>query len=143
MGDIVEPGHHYEWFWPLRQVPRLTGGESVDNYTSALYKHADTQGWDGEGLIVDELGSASNVITASRRSWPLTEAAKANIAEGAHARGTFDEKAAHCFTSLAGRFLARPEAGWIGSPRRASRSPTSCRRARFITSSVRSPRHRA
>ena len=112
-GDIVEPGHHYEWVWLLRQLQRLAG-ESVDSYTAALYKHADAHGWDGEGLIVDELGSAGNVITASRRSWPLTEAAKANIAEGEHGRGTFDEKAAHCFTSLAGRFLQRPiPAGWM------------------------------
>ncbi len=112
-GDIVEPGHHYEWVWLLRQLQRLAG-QSVDSYTAALYKHADAHGWDGEGLIVDELGSAGNVITASRRSWPLTEAAKANIAEGERARGTFDEKAAHCFASLAGRFLQRPiPAGWM------------------------------
>jgi hypothetical protein len=45
---------------------------------------------------------------------PLTEAAKANIAEGERARATFDQKAAHCFTSLAGRFLQRPvPAGWM------------------------------
>jgi mannose-6-phosphate isomerase len=113
MGDIVEPGHHYEWVWLLRQLQRLTG-ESVETYTSSLYRHADAHGWDGEGLIVDELGSAGNIITASRRTWPLTEAAKANIAEGEHARGTFDKKAAHCFTSLAERFLARPIAGgWM------------------------------
>jgi mannose/cellobiose epimerase-like protein (N-acyl-D-glucosamine 2-epimerase family) len=113
IGDIVEPGHHYEWVWLLRRLQRLTG-ESVVTYTSALYRHADKHGWDGEGLIVDELGSAGNIITASRRTWPLAEAAKANIAEGEQARGTFDEKAAHCFTSLAGRFLARPVAGgWM------------------------------
>ena len=113
MGDIVEPGHHYEWVWLLRQLQRLTG-ESVEIYTSALYRHADAHGWDGEGLVVDELGSAGNVITASRRTWPLTEAAKANIAEGERARGAFDENAAHCFTSLTGHFLERPiEAGWM------------------------------
>ena len=113
IGDIVEPGHHYEWVWLLRQLQRLTG-ESVETYTSALYRHADAHGWDGEGLIVDELASAGNVLSPSRRTWPLTEAAKANIAEGEHARGTFDEKAAHCFTSLAGRFLARPiTEGWM------------------------------
>jgi mannose-6-phosphate isomerase len=113
MGDIVEPGHHYEWVWLLRQLQRLTG-QSVDAYAAALYRHADTHGWDDEGLIVDELGSAGNVITASRRIWPLTEAAKANIAEGERASGTFDETAAHCFTSLAARFLQRPvEAGWM------------------------------
>ncbi|MGH9810016.1 MAG: AGE family epimerase/isomerase, partial [Terriglobia bacterium] len=113
MGDIVEPGHHYEWVWLLRQLQHLTG-EDVETYAAALYRHADTHGWDGEGFIVDELGSAGHIITASRRTWPLTEAAKANIAEGEHARGTFDEKAAHCFTTLGGRFLARPIAeGWM------------------------------
>jgi len=112
-GDIVEPGHHYEWVWLLRQLQRLTG-ERVEPYTSALYRYADVHGWDGEGLIVEELGSAGNVITASRRIWPLTEAAKANIAEGEHTSGTFDEKAAHCFDRLAARFLRRPiAAGWI------------------------------
>jgi len=112
-GDIVEAGHHYEWVWLLRQLQRLTG-ESVAAYISALYHHADTYGWDSDGLIVDELDRAGHVITASRRSWPLTEAAKANIAEGERASGKFDERAAHCFTSLAGHFLARPiPAGWM------------------------------
>jgi mannose-6-phosphate isomerase len=112
-GDIVEPGHHYEWVWLLRQLQRLTGVD-VDTYVCTLYKHADTHGWDGQGLIVDELGSAGHVITASRRTWPLTEAAKANIAEGERRRGTFDERAAHCFERLATRFLQRPiKAGWV------------------------------
>jgi mannose-6-phosphate isomerase len=112
-GNVVEPGHHYEWVWLLRQLQRLAG-EEVGTYTAALYKYADTHGWDREGLIVDELGSAGNVITPSRRTWPLTEAAKANIAEGERAAGLFDEKAAHCFTNLAGRFLGTPiKAGWM------------------------------
>lgn len=112
-GDIVEPGHHYEWVWLLRQLQRLTGA-SVEAFIAPLYRHADSHGWDGEGLIVDELGRSGAVITASRRSWPLTEAAKANIAEGERARGAFDEKAAHCLTSLFDRFLARPiPAGWM------------------------------
>jgi mannose-6-phosphate isomerase len=112
-GNIVEPGHHYEWVWLLRQLQRLTG-ERVETFTAPLYRHADSHGWDSEGLIVDELGRSGAVITRSRRSWPLTEAAKANIAEGELAPGRFDEKAALCFTSLASRFLHRPiPAGWM------------------------------
>jgi mannose-6-phosphate isomerase len=112
-GDIVEPGHHYEWVWLLRRLQRLTG-QSVDAYAAALYKHADTHGWDAEGLIVDELDRSGKVISPSRRTWPLTEAIKANIVEGELASGRFDEKAARCVENLVGHFLGRPiAAGWM------------------------------
>jgi mannose-6-phosphate isomerase len=113
MGDIVEPGHHYEWVWLLHQLKRLTG-ESVEAFTSALYEHAHSHGWDGDGLIVDELSRSGAVISSSRRIWPLAEAAKANIAQGELAPGKFDERAAHCISSLTNRFLRRPiAAGWM------------------------------
>lgn len=113
IGDIVEPGHHYEWIWLLRQIDKITN-EDVNIYASALYRHADTHGWDDKRFIVGELNSAGQVITASRRIWPLTEAAKANIAEGERQRGSFDEKAASCFTTLAENFIGRPTpAGWM------------------------------
>ena len=53
-GRICEPGHHYEWIWLLRQYQRLSGRD-VEPYCAALYRHADTYGWDKDGFIVDEL----------------------------------------------------------------------------------------
>jgi mannose-6-phosphate isomerase len=90
----------------LRQLQRLTGLD-VERFTAALYQHADSHGWNSERLIVNELSRSGAVITRSRRPWPLTEAAKANIAEGELTPGQFDEKAAHCIASLAKCFLQR------------------------------------
>jgi mannose-6-phosphate isomerase len=112
-GSICEPGHHYEWIWLLRHYQRLSGRD-VAPYCAALYRHADTQGWDAGGFIVDELDFAGNVITKSRRSWPHTEGAKANIVEGEAGRAGCDEKAAQCLARLMDTFLQRPiAAGWI------------------------------
>jgi mannose/cellobiose epimerase-like protein (N-acyl-D-glucosamine 2-epimerase family) len=112
-GRICEPGHHYEWIWLLRHYQRVSG-QDVAPYCAALYKHADTQGWDRGGFIIDELDFSGSVITNSRRSWPHTEGAKANIVEGEVGRPGCDEKGAQCLTRLMDSFLGRPiEAGWI------------------------------
>jgi len=112
-GRICEPGHHYEWIWLLRQYQRLSGRD-VAPYCEALYRHADTYGWDKGGFIVDELDLSGSVMTNSRRSWPHTEGAKANIVEGEAGRAGSDAKAAHCLSRLMDTFLCRPiPAGWI------------------------------
>jgi mannose/cellobiose epimerase-like protein (N-acyl-D-glucosamine 2-epimerase family) len=110
---ICEPGHHYEWIWLLRQYQRLSGRD-VAPYCEALYRHADTYGWDKGGFIVDELNSSGSVMTNSRRIWPHTEGAKANIVEGEEGRAGSDAKAAQCLARLMDTFLCRPiPAGWI------------------------------
>lgn len=112
-GRICEPGHHYEWIWLLRQYQRLTGCD-VAPYCTALYRHVDTYGWDKDGFIIDELNFSGAVITNSRRSWPHTEGAKANIVEGEAGHVGCDEKAAQCLVRLMDTFLCRPiPAGWI------------------------------
>jgi mannose/cellobiose epimerase-like protein (N-acyl-D-glucosamine 2-epimerase family) len=112
-GRICEPGHHYEWIWLLRQYQRLSGRD-VTSYCTALYRHADAHGWDKAGFIIDELDFSGNVMANSRRSWPHTEGAKANIVEGEAGRAGCDEKAAQCLARLTDTFLAHPiPAGWI------------------------------
>jgi mannose-6-phosphate isomerase len=112
-GRICEPGHHYEWIWLLRQYQRLSGRD-VGPYCATMYRHANTHGWDEGGFIIDELDFFGNVITSSRRSWPHTEGAKANIVEGEAGRADCDEKAAQCLVRLMNTFLAHPiPAGWV------------------------------
>ena len=112
-GRICEPGHHYEWIWLLRQFERASG-RSVASYCTALYDHADRYGWDKEGFIVDEVESTGAVLKGSRRSWPHTEALKANIVEGEAGRPGCDSKAAHCVSRLMDTYMGRPiSGGWI------------------------------
>jgi mannose/cellobiose epimerase-like protein (N-acyl-D-glucosamine 2-epimerase family) len=112
-GRICEPGHHYEWIWLLRRYQRLSGRD-VEPYCAALYRHADQYGWDKAGFIVDALDFSGKVIAPSRRSWPHSEGAKANIVEGETGRSGCDQKAAQCVTRLMETFLARPiPGGWI------------------------------
>lgn len=112
-GNIVEPGHHYEWIWLLRWFERESG-QSVQRYVDALYAHASSYGYDAAGLIVDELLLDGSVRTPSHRAWPLTEAIKANLAEGALGRTGAQEKAITLVGLLRDRFLTRePAGGWI------------------------------
>jgi mannose/cellobiose epimerase-like protein (N-acyl-D-glucosamine 2-epimerase family) len=112
-GRICEPGHHYEWIWLLRRYQKLSGRD-VESYCAALYRHADQYGWDRAGFIVDALDFSGNVLAHSRRSWPHSEGAKANIIEGEAGRPGCDQKAAQCLARLTDTFLVRPiPAGWI------------------------------
>jgi mannose-6-phosphate isomerase len=112
-GKISEPGHHYEWIWLLRQFERASG-HSVGSYCTALYDHANRFGWDKEGFIVDEVESTGVVLKRSRRTWPHTEALKANIVEGEASRPGCDRKAAECVLRLMDTYMGRPiSGGWI------------------------------
>jgi mannose-6-phosphate isomerase len=112
-GRLTEPGHHYEWVWLLRGFQRASGRD-VGSYCAALYDHADQYGWDAEGFVVDEVETSGAVLKASRRSWPHTEALKANVVEGEIGRKGCDERASACITQLMNAFVGRPvPGGWI------------------------------
>lgn len=113
IGQIVEPGHHYEWIWLLRWFERETG-RSLRTQIDALYAHADTHGHDKAGLIVDELLANGTTRKSSRRVWPMTEAIKANVAEAALGRPGAAEKAAGLVGLLGRHFLeGAVDGGWI------------------------------
>jgi mannose/cellobiose epimerase-like protein (N-acyl-D-glucosamine 2-epimerase family) len=112
-GRITEPGHHYEWIWLLRHFQRASGRD-VGPFCSALYAHADRYGWDDEGFVVDEVEASGAIVKDSRRSWPHTEALKANIVEAEVGRPGCDARAARCVSRLTETFIGRPiRAGWI------------------------------
>jgi mannose/cellobiose epimerase-like protein (N-acyl-D-glucosamine 2-epimerase family) len=112
-GDIVEPGHHYEWVWLLRWFEQETGRD-MQLYANALYRHADVYGYDQDGLVVDEILRDGRPHKRSRRAWPITEALKGNLAEAIRARPQAAEKVAALADRLHSRFLTRePAGGWI------------------------------
>jgi mannose/cellobiose epimerase-like protein (N-acyl-D-glucosamine 2-epimerase family) len=112
-GDIVEPGHHYEWVWLLRWFERESD-RAVTPYADALYRHADAHGYDGDGLIMDELLRDGRPYRRSRRIWPVTEAIKGNLAEAAAGRSATMEKVVALADRLHDRFLAKAApGGWM------------------------------
>lgn len=113
VGQIVEPGHHFEWIWLLRWYERESG-RAVGDYVEPLYAHADRYGRDPAGLIVDEVLVDGSVHAASRRLWPMTEAIKAHLVEARLGRPHAAAKAAVLADLLFERFLSGAVAGgWI------------------------------
>ena len=113
IGNVVEPGHHYEWIWLLRWFERESG-QPVQPYVNALYAHADSYGYDASGLIVDEVLLDGSIQTPSRRVWPVTEAIKANLVEATLGRTGAEDKAAALVGLLRDRFGTQvPAGGWI------------------------------
>jgi mannose-6-phosphate isomerase len=112
-GTIVEPGHHSEWVWLLRWFEHETG-RSVQPYVDALYAHAARHGYDEAGLMVDEVQIDGKHRLLSHRTWPMTEALKANVAEAAAGRPGAAAKAAEVATLLHRHFLtAAYPGGWM------------------------------
>ena len=112
-GDIVEPGHHYEWVWLLRWLERESGC-AVGLYADGLYRHADAHGYSGDGLIMDELLRDGRSHKRSHRTWPVTEAIKGNLAEAGAGRAGAADKAAALADRLHERFLSNVvPGGWM------------------------------
>jgi|SRR5579883_1221108 mannose-6-phosphate isomerase len=112
-GKVVEPGHHYEWIWLLRWY-ETASGQDVQFYVDALYDHADRYGFSTRGLVVDELLSNGRVRKSSHRTWPMTEAIKANAVEAARGRPGAAGKCALLVARLFDHFLAtETPGGWV------------------------------
>ena len=77
--DHVEPGHHMEWVWLLREHGRLRAAD----HTAAiarLYQFAVEHGTDpATGLLHDVVGRDGRVRDAGARLWPQTEAVRAHL----------------------------------------------------------------
>jgi mannose/cellobiose epimerase-like protein (N-acyl-D-glucosamine 2-epimerase family) len=78
-----EPGHHMEWAWLLTEYERLTGTKTrgiVDRLLHVAYTH----GVSADGVIIDEVRGDGTALKKSARTWPLTEAAKAQAVRLSH-----------------------------------------------------------
>lgn len=79
-GEIIEPGHHYEWTWLLNRYRKL-GGDDHPALAAALYTFAERHGVDAAtGCVLDAVAPDGAPTRRSRRFWPQTEAIKAHIA---------------------------------------------------------------
>ena len=79
-GEIVEPGHQFEWAWIIAHHGRLTGQDhraTMRRLIASGLRHGFDE---ASGLTVDQVDRSGKVIAASHRLWPQTEALKAVLA---------------------------------------------------------------
>lgn len=104
-GRTIEPGHHYEWAWLLHRLAQASGGVPAGE-TQALAKFADAHGCEAAtGLVYDEVWDDGRVKSATKRSWPQTEALKAELARAERAHKGITPKADKIVNNLFGYYL--------------------------------------
>lgn len=84
-GDIIEPGHHFEWVWLLHQA-KAAGLEVDGAIAGRLYASACDSGTDGQGRVLDAINPAHRVTDRGRRLWGQCEAVKAHLVRGQRER---------------------------------------------------------
>lgn len=78
LGQLVEPGHMLEWVWLLDKYGAYAQ-RPVAHLTEALYHKALAIGVTDSGLVLDAVTASGEVISATKRCWPMTELIKASI----------------------------------------------------------------
>lgn len=78
-GEVVEPGHHYEWAFLLDRWSRLTGHERPVE-VPRLIAFADANGVDRQRRVaVNGIKLDGSVADATARLWPQTERIRAYV----------------------------------------------------------------
>lgn len=113
-GALVEPGHHEEWVWLLHRYARLSGtpvsetARSLHDFVRAHGRSADSP------LLYDEVRPDGTVRATGRRSWPQTEALKAELATAQAAGASGSKHADAIVRTIFDRYLSHPVPGaWI------------------------------
>lgn len=109
--NIVEPGHQFEWVWLLHAYAKAAK-LPVSNKAPALFAFAQASR-DEDGRAIQEMTRDGVIEDGSRRTWPQTEALKAQLAMY-EATGDEDIASAACttFDVLMDEYLT-PQGGWI------------------------------
>lgn len=80
-GEIIEPGHQFEWSWLLERWSRVTGDARAHDVAMVLFD-AGERGVNVRGLAIDETDTTMRPRRASARLWPQTERLKAALLLG-------------------------------------------------------------
>lgn len=109
-GQIVEPGHQFEWVWLLHTFARARGGP-VSEAAERLYTYAVST-LDADGRAIQSAARDGTPEDASRRTWPQTEALKAHLAMFEARRDErFAAAACRSFDVLMDEYLSE-DGGW-------------------------------
>ena len=106
-GDIVEPGHHYEWAYLLDRWAALTGRERPAA-VAKLIAFADRYGVDrGRNVAVNAITSDGRIHDPVARLWPQTERLRAYVIDD---QGEGDARLQQAIATL-WRYLDAPLSG--------------------------------
>jgi mannose/cellobiose epimerase-like protein (N-acyl-D-glucosamine 2-epimerase family) len=112
-GEVVAPGHQFEWFWLLDWAARLGLGDCVAQ-GRRLYDFGLRKGCDALGFALDETDRQGRLVRASRRAWPQTELIKAHLCAARHGQAGAAEAAAALTQAFFGSYLATGTPGlWM------------------------------
>ncbi len=113
LGQVVDPGHQFEWAWLLDRWAHMAGAPDVSTAAHGLFQ-VGLAGWDqNRGVVVDEMDVARQVRRSTARLWPQCEMLKAAVLLGRDASVDPTAYAHHALEAAAGlwRYLETPVAG--------------------------------
>jgi N-acylglucosamine 2-epimerase/mannose-6-phosphate isomerase len=105
-GDIVEPGHQFEWAWIIGQHGRLSGAPRralIGRLIASALRHGFD---DATGLTIDQVGRDGAPLAVGHRLWPQTEALKANLAAAELLHKPSPARIGKILSAILDRFLA-------------------------------------
>jgi len=76
-GDLIEPGHLYEWYWLLNEYARIADRPEYARLADPIMDWVEARGRDARGGIYDLVDVRGRPVSERRRIWPVTEAIKA------------------------------------------------------------------
>ena len=116
-GELVEPGHQFEWAWLLTRWARRGARPQARAAAQRLLDIGETRGVDrGRGVAVNALGAGLRVTDGMAKVWPQTERIKAwhaATADGTPAQAALaPAKVAEALQGLSHYVLPAPAGLW-------------------------------
>jgi mannose/cellobiose epimerase-like protein (N-acyl-D-glucosamine 2-epimerase family) len=111
-GAVVEPGHHFEWYWLLHRAAKLFATAPL-GLAERLFAWADRHGVDTvHGGVFDQLHRDGSIVADGKRLWPLTEAIRAYALRGREQGRSGDRRMAATLTAHLLRCYADERSGF-------------------------------
>ena len=112
-GQVIAPGHQFEWVWLLDWAARLGAGDARAE-AARLYAFGVRHGLDDQGFAIDECDRSGRQVRRSRRAWPQTELIKGHITRARQGDAEAAEAAAKVTLDFLGSYLATEVPGlWM------------------------------
>jgi mannose/cellobiose epimerase-like protein (N-acyl-D-glucosamine 2-epimerase family) len=112
-GQVVEPGHHFEWVWLLHRHARLAG-RPVSSAAARLHAWGMRYGLDKDGFAIDACWPDGTIKDAGRRLWPQTELAKALLSQQEAGTPGTSAQADDVLAALMATYISKsPRGGWV------------------------------